>query len=157
MNGERPGRDDEHSRETGPDAPFRVDWWLTALQRRPMRFAALASIALWSFVVGCGGSNNKARSDGAVNDRPQVADGQMNTDVPQIGDSSLIDLPNGGDVARTDAAPGCGTFGQACATGASCCSGMCGSNNTCVAVVGNCGGPGATCASGVDCCSMACV
>jgi hypothetical protein len=71
----------------------------------------------------------------------------------------------GGSWGNTDVAPGtdiipsvfCVAFGQQCAKGADCCSGICDpSTLTCAASVNTCTAAGGACVASTECCSMSC-
>lgn len=83
---------------------------------------------------------------------------------PSVGDGSVADAEHAGrdssiPVATTDGAISvfCSPFGQTCATGQDCCSGLCDpASSTCAAAINTCTAVGGACTSSTECCSLVC-
>ncbi len=80
------------------------------------------------------------------------------------GDTGIIQ-PFGGSTAGpmggaggTEVSPTCFAFGQMCATGYDCCSGICDpTSKTCASAINQCTTTGGPCQTATECCSLACV
>ena len=74
---------------------------------------------------------------------------------PGDGSTATTDAgPKAGDVIIS---PSCLLFGQTCASGGDCCSGICDpASATCVASINQCTVTGGNCMSSTECCSLAC-
>lgn len=72
-------------------------------------------------------------------------------------DGSAAPADVGTKVGDATPSPFCLAFGQTCASGGDCCSGICDpSTTTCVASINKCTATGGGCASSTECCSLAC-
>ena len=72
-------------------------------------------------------------------------------------DGSTSTTDAGTKVGDTTPSPSCRFFGQTCASGGDCCSGICDpTTSTCVASINKCTGTGGGCASSTECCSLVC-
>jgi hypothetical protein len=79
-----------------------------------------------------------------------------NTTGPQPGGGSTAG-PTGGAGGSSVVFPTCLAFGQTCATGYDCCSGVCDlATKTCASSINQCTATGGPCQSSTECCSMAC-
>jgi hypothetical protein len=66
-------------------------------------------------------------------------------------------VPTGGAGGGTGVSPTCMTFGQTCANGYDCCSGVCDLHSkTCASSINQCTTTGGPCQASTECCSMAC-
>jgi hypothetical protein len=102
---------------------------------KSIRLSTVFTMGLFTFAA-CSSSENIGNYPDGSSDGPKTSDA-----ISQKADSS----------------PFCLAFGQQCATGGDCCSGLCDpGTNTCVASINKCTLTGGGCQSSTECCSMVC-
>jgi hypothetical protein len=114
--------------------------------------AAIAAALLT--LVACSQSESLGKYPPADGNVARGGDVASTEDAPSASDlvSQVPDVA--GDVSSS---PSCLAFGQLCATGGDCCSGLCDpSTGTCVATINKCTQSGGNCQASTECCSLFC-
>jgi hypothetical protein len=110
----------------------------------------LAATLAIACALACGIACSRSQP---IGEYPNNGDGSI------AGRDSVVPVSTGGTGAGADTAPTvfCKPFGQTCASGQDCCSGLCDpTSNTCAASINKCTTTGSACTTSTECCSLMC-